>query len=395
MNDALRATIQTIIPEAVALRHELHRHPEIRFEEHWTSDRIVRYLGEAGIPCTRGHARGTGIVAMLEGKAGKTVVVRADMDGLEIQETTGLPYASAIPERMHACGHDGHCAALCGAAKALAAHAHELEGTVKFIFQPAEEIGGGGCDIVKEGLLEGVDAAFGLHAWPGIPAGKVGVRNGTVMASADWFAIEIQGKGCHGASPGSGVDPIVVGAHIVTALQTIVSREVDPWESGVVTVGRINAGVADNIIPETARMEGTFRALTPKVRQTIKGAIERVACRMAEAFRATANVSFGDTFYIPLENDPGMTDFAREVLGEVLGPDAVVEIDKPSLGAEDFAFYLEKVPGTFMWLGNSPPGEEDSAPLHNPHFDFNDDAMPAAILTFAGLASEFLARSWE
>ena len=337
MNEALNATIRALEQEIIALRHELHRHPEIRFEEQWTSDRVARFLDEAGIVYTRGYARGTGIVAVVKGQGTKTVALRADMDALELEERTGAPYASTIPGRMHACGHDGHTACLCGAAKALAMHADQLKGSVKFIFQPGEEIAGAGRLIVEEGVLDDVHAAFALHVWPALPAGRIGVKSGPLMAGADWFRIEIQGRGCHGAHPDAGVDPVVVAAHITTALQTIVSREISPVEPAVVTVARIQAGVADNIIPETARLEGTFRALTEDVRKTIQAAIERIAEGTARAFRATAAVNFSGDAYAPLINDPAMTDFARKVIADTLGPDAVVEVQHPSMGAEDFA----------------------------------------------------------
>jgi len=269
----LSGAVDGIIDEIVTLRHELHQHPEIRFEEHWTAQRIGRFLDQAKIPFSGGFAGGTGIVATLPAVGGKTVALRADMDGLELDEQTGLEYASQIPHRMHACGHDGHVACLCGAAKVLARRRAQRDRTVKFIFQPAEELGAGGRRMVAEGVLDGVDAAFALHAWPDLPVGCIGLKSGPMMASADWFRIDVTGKGCHAADPASGVDPVVVAAHITTALQTIVSREVDPRDAAVVTVGRIQAGVATNIIPDTARLEGTFRTLSSGVRDAIAAAM--------------------------------------------------------------------------------------------------------------------------
>jgi len=388
MDPEIRKSIDETADEAAALRHELHQHPEIRFAEHWTSDRVSRFLADAGIPHSRGHAQGTGIVATLKGRGDKTVVLRADMDALELPELSGLPYSSSIPNRMHACGHDGHMAILCGTAKVLSRHLNKLKGTVKFIFQPAEELGGGGRCIVEEGLLEGADAAFALHTWHALPLGKIGIKNGPMMASADWFAVDIKGIGCHGADPAGGVDPIVVAAHIITALQTVASREINAWDAGVVTVGRVEAGVASNIIPERARLEGTFRALTEEVRTTIASAIQRIAENTATAFRATASVAFSPDGYVPLVNDPEMADRVRRTVVETLGPDALVEIDHPSMGAEDFAFYLQKVPGAMFYLGNC--SASTPYPIHSPHYVFNDDAIPIGMRVFCDLVLDFL-----
>lgn len=383
MADDTRKSVEKATAEITALRRELHQHPEIRFEENWTSDRISRFLFEAGIPHSRGHANGTGIVAKLEGHGPKTIVLRADMDALEMQERSGVAYSSTIPNRMHACGHDGHMAILCGTAKVLSQHLDTLRGTVKFIFQPAEEMGAGGRCIVAEGLLDGVDAAFALHTWHSIPLGKIAIKSGPMMASADWFSIDIEGRGCHGADPGAGIDPVVVAAHVVIALQTIIARETNPWDAAVVTVGRVEAGVASNIIPETARLEGTFRALSEDVRDSIAAAIRRIVENTASAFRATACVTFGYDHYVPLINDPAMADRVRQTVVDTLGPDALVELDHPSMGAEDFAFYLEKVPGAMFYLGNYAPGA--THPIHSPYYVFNDDAIPIGMRVFCDL----------
>ena len=381
--------VDGIIDEIVTLRHELHQHPEIRFEEHWTAKRIGRFLEQAHIPYSDGFAGGTGIVATLAGAGPKTVALRADMDGLELEEQTGVQYASQVPHRMHACGHDGHVACLCGAAKVLGGHRDQLGGTVKLIFQPAEELGAGGRRMVEEGVLDDVDGAFALHAWPDLPVGRIGLKSGAVMASADWFRIEVAGKGCHAADPASGVDPVVVAAHITTALQTIVSREVAPRDAAVVTVGRIQAGVATNIIPDTARLEGTFRTLSSAVRDVIAAAVERVAKATAAAFRAEATVEIGRDSYAPLVNHPAMTDFARRTVDEVLGPDAVVDIEQPSMASEDFAFYLQKVPGAYLRLGIGDDGNGKRPPLHSALFDFNDKALGVGIRVLAGLGLRF------
>ncbi|MBX3177573.1 MAG: amidohydrolase [Candidatus Hydrogenedentes bacterium] len=391
MRAPLLPDIQPLLPELVALRRQLHQHPEIRFEERWTSDRIALFLGDAGIPFTRGHAKGTGIVATIAGRGEKTVALRADMDALEIQEETGLPYASRIPNRMHACGHDGHSTMLCGAARLLWKHRDALNGTVKCIFQPAEEIAAGGRFIVEEGILDGVSAAFALHCWPGIPSGAVAVGAGPVMASADFFRILVKGRGGHGANPGAAVDPIVVAAHIVSALQSIVSRETNPWNAVVVTVARIESGFASNIIPENAIMEGTFRALSPESRAHTMEAIERIASNVARAFRAEARVESEGPGYPVLINDPGAAETARDIAARRLGEARVHPVTHPYMTAEDFAYYLQAVPGAFIFLGNDPPGAADTPSLHSPRFNFNDESIATGIEVLAGTAMDYLA----
>ena len=388
--DSIRQTVADILPEIVALRHELHQHPEIRFEEEWTSDRIARFLDEVGIAYTRGHAKGTGIVATLEGSPGKTVVLRADMDALEIAEETGLSYASTIPERMHACGHDGHMANLCGAVKTLSEHRGLVKGCIKFFFQPAEENAAGGRYMVEEGLLDGVDAAFGLHGWPTLRTGVVGVKTGAAMASADFFRITIEGAGTHAADPGSGVDPIAIAGHVMTALQNIVSREINPWEPAVITVTKIYGGHALNVIPEKAYMEGTFRALSEKVRKQIFEAIPRLVEHTAAAHRARATADFIGESYPFLSNDPKMSELAKRVVVEAFGRESLNEPANATMGSEDFAFYLQKVPGAYVFLGVNPSDSERYPSLHSPRYDFNDDALPVGIELMCRLALRFL-----
>lgn len=384
--------ITNLTPTICALRHELHQRPEIRFEERWTSDRIAQFLTEAGIPFTRGHAKGTGIVATIQGAGDRIVALRADMDALEIQEETGLPYASQIPDRMHACGHDGHSAMLCGTAKVLWNMRQELRGTVKCIFQPAEEIAAGGRFIVEEGLLEGVGAAFALHCWPGLPCGTVSIGTGPVMASADFFRIVVKGKGGHGANPGAAIDPIVVAAHIVTALQSIVSRETNPWDSVVVSVARIESGFASNIIPETAIMEGTYRALNPESRARTAEAIERIARDIARAYRAEAVMESEGAGYPPLSNDIAMGEFAQDCARAQFGEERVIPLTHPYMTAEDFAYYLRAVPGAFIFLGNDTPDAVDPPSLHSPRFVFNDEAIPVGMQTLTSIAINYLNR---
>ncbi|MCP4643838.1 MAG: amidohydrolase, partial [bacterium] len=373
---------------------EFHQHPEIRFQEKWTSERIARFLDEVGVPYKGGLAKGTGIVATLEGGKRlpdtRTVALRSDIDALDIQEETGLPYASRIPNRMHGCGHDGHMACLCGAVRTLKEHQQELAGTVKFLFQPAEEIEGGARFMVEDGALEGVDVIFGLHGFPDLPVGHIIVKPGPFMASANFFRVDVQGKGCHGADPGAGIDPVVVAAHITTALQTVISRELDPWESGVVTVAHIEAGTTSNIIADTAFLEGTIRTLTPEADEHVRASVRRIVEHTAQAFRATATVDFGEVAYPALHNDPESAAFVRDTAIDLFGAERVVDPGHPYMVAEDFAYYLDQVPGAFFFLGVNPDPSIPYPPLHTTKYDFCDEALRPGIRLLSHLAARAL-----
>jgi amidohydrolase len=391
MSAAIDRFIESILPEIIEFRHELHQHPEIRFEERWTSERIVKQLNAWGIPHTVGLGKGTGIVASIEGKPGKTVALRTDIDGLEVEEATGLPYASRIPNRMHACGHDGHMATMFGVARVLLEHRDALRGTVRLLFQPGEEQGGGARYMIADGALEGVDAIFGLHGWPQLETGKIALKSGPMMASADFFRVHIEGKGCHGADPASGIDPVLVAAHITTALQSVVSREIDPRKPAVLTVGHIGAGTTTNIIPDTALLEGTIRSFDGETDALLRESIARIAANTAQAFRATARMTFGEKPYPPLINDEAMTQVLVESACKTIGNENVVMLGEPSMVAEDFACYLEEVPGAFFFLGMANNAEEAYPPLHSPFYDFNDKALRTGIGVMAELALRFLA----
>jgi len=383
----LKSSADKILPEMIELRHEFHRHPEIRLEERWTSERIARFLDENGVAYQKNFAGTTGIVAELKGKSEKTIALRADMDALEIHEETGLPYASEIPRRMHACGHDGHMAALCGAVKVLKARENQLPSNVRFIFQPGEELVCAARLMAEGGAVDGIDAIFGLHGWPELPLGKIAVNPGPFMASADFFKITVKGKGCHAAQPADGIDPITAGAQIVTALQTIISRESEPWGRGIVTVASFNAGTGTNIIPETAELAGTFRAFSEKEMDDIRVAIRRIATCTANALGAEADIEFGEHIYPPLNNDPACAEYIRETASGEFGAEYVIAPAHPAMGSEDFAYYLERIPGAFCFIGLS--GESPGPPLHNARFDFPDTALPHAIRLFAALALNY------
>ncbi len=367
--------IAALHAEMTAWRRDLHAHPETAFEEHRTSAFVAGKLGEFGIAVHRGLA-GTGVVGTLEGRAGggRAVALRADMDGLDVEERNDLPYRSTRPGKMHACGHDGHVAMLLGAAKYLA-QTRNFGGTVHFVFQPAEENEGGGRVMVDQGLFERfpVEAVFGMHNWPGLPAGRFAVQAGPVMAAYDVFEIVVQGRGAHGAMPHLGVDPVVVAAQIVTGLQTITSRTIDPLEAAVVSVTQIHGGDTWNVIPPEVTLRGTTRSLRAEVRELIEPAIRRVVEGICAAAGASASVRY-ERRYPPTINTPAEAELAARVAAAVAGEKGVIRDLPPSMGSEDFAFMLERRPGCYVRIGNGP--REGGRVLHSPTYDFNDDILP-------------------
>lgn len=357
----------------IGLRHDLHAHPELAFEEHRTSDVIVRFLENAGVEVHRGLA-GTGVVGMLrQGRSPRAIGLRADMDALPVEEENNFPYRSRHPGRMHACGHDGHTAMLLAAAEYLA-QAKSFDGTVYFIFQPAEEGEGGAKAMIEDGLFERfpMDAVFALHNWPGLPVGHFAVHDGPVMAGADQFDITLSGQGAHAAMPQQGTDALLAAAHLVCALQTIVARERDPVESAVLSVTRFHAGEAYNVIAPTARLGGTVRAFKPEVMQAVEAAIRRQATGIAATFRLSTQVDYRNG-YPPTINSAREAATCLDVASGLVGRDQV-HTDLPlSMGAEDFAYMLRERPGAYVWLGNGPG--EGGCTLHNPRYDFNDAAL--------------------
>src|ERR671910_949025 len=369
----------------VALRRDIHREPELGFDTEKTAGKVLAALDGLTLDIQTGVAE-NGVVATLKGEGeGPTVGLRADMDALPIHEETGLPFASQTDGKMHACGHDGHTSMLVGAAHALSGMRDRLSGNVKFFFQPAEEGGGGGKVMVEEGVADDVSSMFALHLWPGLPFGKVATKAGPIMAAADAFEMEIRGTGGHGAMPHLTADAIVIAAQVVTALQTVVSREVDPVQPAVLTVGEIGAGTAFNIIPEKARLGGTVRTLNSDLRERMPGRMEAVARGVAKGMRGDANLDY--TFSYPVTvNDEGAACRALGVAEELFGEHSVLELSNPSMGAEDFAYYLEKVPGAFIWLGVG----EDVSGLHTPQFAFDEEILPRGSALLAALALESL-----
>jgi len=394
MNTDLEPQVREILPAMIAFRRELHARPELSFQEYQTSRRVREEL--ARLPGIRllDPFIGTDVVAVLEGpQAGRCLVLRADMDALPITEQTGAAYASTTPGVMHACGHDGHTAMLLGAATVLARTGRPLPGRVVFVFQPAEEDGGGGGRLCARGLLESLkaDAALALHAWPNLPVGTIGIRSGEAMAANFELGIRIRGRGSHGAYPHRGIDPVVVAAQVISALQTIVSRNIDPQDPAVVTVGCVRAGQASNVIPDTCDMSGTIRFVRPETGARLREAVERVVRHTALAHGAEAEVTIRDS-YPPMYNAPELAGLVVETGRAVLGEQAVFTDLAISMGVEDFAFYARRVPAAMFRLGIRPPDRESFPSLHQSDFDFNDDALATGIVMLCELARRFLER---
>ncbi|MBA2619293.1 MAG: amidohydrolase [Rubrobacter sp.] len=381
--DKLQAEIEERFGERIsALRRDIHRQPELGFDTEKTAQKVLDALEGLPLEIQTGVAQ-NGIVATLAGEGeGPVVGLRADMDALPITEETDLPFASEVEGKMHACGHDGHTSMLVGAAYALSGMRDRLNGTVKFFFQPAEEGGGGGRVMVEEGAADGLDSIFALHLWPGLPFGTVATKAGAIMAAADAFEMEVRGTGGHGAMPHLSADAVVIAAHVVTALQTVVSREVDPVEPAVLTVGEIGAGTAFNVIPEKARLGGTVRTLNEDLRKNMPERIEAIAQGVARGMRADAHLEY--TFSYPVtRNNAEVAGHVLRVAGGLFGEESVQELANPSMGAEDFAYFLEKVPGAFVWLGVG----RDVSGLHTPQFAFDEKVLPrgSALLTALAL----------
>jgi hippurate hydrolase len=384
----LREEIAAVLPEMIGLRHHIHQHPELAFEEHATSDLVAERLAEWGYEVHRGLG-GTGVVGQLRhGSSSRSIGIRADMDALPITEATGLPYASRHHGKMHACGHDGHTATLLAAARHIA-QTRRFSGTLNLIFQPAEEGDGGARRMIEDGLFERFpcDAVFALHNAPGQPVGTLAFRSGPTLASADRVIIVLKGRGGHAAMPHFSADPIVAGSSIVMALQSIVARNVDPLQSAVVTVGMFQAGTVNNVIPGTARLELSVRALDREVRKLLRQRIQDIASAHAAGLGCVAEVDYQEGYPV-LVNTAAETAFAAQVATELLGQEKVL-LDRPAvMGSEDFAFMLEHRPGCYLFLGNGDAA--GSCMVHNPGYDFNDAAMETGAAYWSLLTERFL-----
>ena len=361
-------------PDIQAWRRDIHQHPELLYDVHRTAAFVADRLKEFGCDEVATGLGRTGVVGVIKGKkpAGgniKVIGLRADMDALPIEEETNLAYASKTPGKMHACGHDGHTAMLLGAARYLA-ETRNFAGDAVVIFQPAEEGGAGAAAMIKDGLMDrfAIDQVFGMHNYPGSPVGSFAIRSGPIMAATDAIDIEIEGQGGHAARPNKCVDSVMVGAQLITALQQIVSRNVDPLDSAVISICEFHAGNARNVIPQTAVLRGTVRTLTAKVRQLIEKRVREVTAGVAQMTGARINLNY-ERGYPVTSNHAAQTDFATQVAKEIAGESNVREMS-PMMGAEDFAYMLEQRPGAFIFCGNG-----DSAGLHHPAYNFNDEAI--------------------
>ncbi|HXX52693.1 MAG TPA: M20 aminoacylase family protein [Xanthobacteraceae bacterium] len=371
-------------------RQDFHANPELRYDVHRTAAVVAEKLKSFGCDEVVAGIGRTGVVGVIRGrKAGKKAIgLRADMDALPIEEETGLPYQSTVPGKMHACGHDGHTAMLLGAAKYLA-ETRNFAGSAVVIFQPAEEGGAGALAMVKDGLISrfGIEEVYGMHNYPGLPLGAFAIRPGSMMAAADHIEIDLQGKGAHAARPHLGIDTILVGAQIITQLQSIVARNVDPLESGVVSICMFQAGQTDNVIPQHAKLRGTARSLKPEIGELLRQRIGEVVEGTARLYGASAKITYTNGYPVVV-NQPRATAFAADVAREIVGKDKVDTDIAPVMGAEDFAFMLQERPGAFIFVGNG-----DSAGLHHPAYDFNDEAIPIGTSYWVRLAETALAGS--
>ena len=366
--------LDNLLPQVTAWRHHLHQTPELGYEVHQTAAFVADKLRECGVDDIVEGLGKTGVVGVIKGRSnasGKVIGLRADMDALPIVEATGAEWASKVDGQMHACGHDGHTAMLLGAAQALCA-SRDFDGTVVVIFQPAEEGGGGALAMIEDGLMEqfGIQQVYGMHNMPGVPVGEFAIRPGPIMASADEFDIVVQGLGGHAAMPEHCTDSVVVASHIVIALQSIVSRGINPTDPLVVSVTTVEVdGGAYNVIPQTVRLRGTLRAFDDSVRQHAKQRVIDIAIRTAEVFNATAKVDYRDG-YPATVNDAQQTEFVVDVAKRLVGADKVDTDRKPTMGSEDFSYMLNVRPGAFIFMGNG-----DTAGLHHPEYDFDDNAI--------------------
>ena len=379
-------SIAAMTPEITAWRRDLHENPELMYDVHRTAGIVADKLKAFGCDEIVPGIGRTGVVGVIRGKtntSGRVIGLRADMDALPMEELTGLPYASKTKGKMHACGHDGHTAMLLGAAKYLA-ETRNFDGTAIVIFQPAEEGGAGGKAMVDDGMMErwGIQEVYGMHNAPGIPVGQFATRVGSILASADFFFIEIEGKGSHAAEPHKGIDPLVVGANILLAFQTIVARNLDPLKSGVVTVGSFNGGFATNIVPQHVKMSGTVRALEPSVRDLLHKRVVETAEAIGTAYGAKVKVDYHRSYPVTV-NHAKETDFAVKVAGGIVGADKVEPNVTPVMGGEDFSFMLEARPGNVIWIGNG-----DTAACHHPAYDFDDAAIPFGVTYWARLVEQ-------
>ena len=391
--------IESILADAAAitaLRRDIHAHPELCFQEERTADVIAKALTDWGIPVHRGLGK-TGVVGIVkQGSSSRAVGLRADIDALPMTEHNHFAHASTTPGKMHACGHDGHTAMLLAAAKHLSKH-RNFDGTVYLVFQPAEEGGGGAREMMRDGLFDKfpMEAIFGAHNWPGMQVGQFALRSGPVFASSNEFKITIHGKGAHAALPHNGIDPVPIACQMVQAFQTIVTRNKRPIDTAVISVTMIHAGEATNVIPDSCELQGTVRTFTTEVLDLVERRMKGIAESTCAAFEARCDFEFHRN-YPPTVNHAPETEFARTLLGEVVGPENVFDFE-PTMGAEDFSYFLQAKPGCYFLIGNGDGSHREGGHglgpcmLHNPSYDFNDELIPLGATAWVRLAEKWLA----
>ncbi|RJP71391.1 MAG: amidohydrolase [Candidatus Abyssobacteria bacterium SURF_17] len=382
---------EKVLSDVIRIRREFHSYPELSFQEFRTSEKIAACLDDLGLEVRRNVAT-TGVVGLVRGREkGRTIALRADMDALPVEENTGLPFASRNAGVMHACGHDGHMAMLLGAAMVLANLRERIRGSVKFIFQPGEEGYAGARQMIEEGVLDEeprIEAAFALHLDPLVPSNTLCIRKGPIMACADVFMLSIIGKGGHGALPHKSVDPILVSGHVITALQAVASRQVNPMEAVVLSICTIHAGTAMSIIPERVEMSGTVRLFDAKLRESMPSMMEEIIRGVTAAFGATYDFAYVPGYPATI-NDGKFTEMVRSVAQEILGPGRIWELERPRMPSEDFSYFLERVPGTFALLGVRPTDREP-VPSHNSKYAIDEAGLLAGVKLHAAVALRFL-----
>ena len=390
MSNAVKEKIADMKDWLIETRRTLHMNPELGFEEVETSRLIAKYLEKFGLQVKTGMAK-TGVIGLLKGgKPGKTVAIRADMDALPMEEANQVPYRSKVKGKMHACGHDAHVTILLGVARLFSSMGNQVQGNIKWVFQPAEEGGGGGRVLTEEGVLENpkVDAIFGAHLFPDLKIGRVGIHEKEGLAATDRFVIKMIGRGAHGAYPHLSRDPIAAVGHLISQIHTIVSRNISPLDSAVITIGKVSGGTAFNIIPDEAEILGTVRSLTQKVREELKSRMELVTQGVAKSFGMDYDFDF-QYGYPALINNPEMSRLVAAACAKGIGKENV-EFIRPSMGGEDFAYYLEKVPGSFFRLGCRNEEKGIVNPFHNSRFDIDEDVLPFGVEIFARIIDEYL-----
>lgn len=384
---------EAVKEDITAIRRQIHQNPELSGHEFATSRMISRQLEEIGVEVEKSE-RAVGVVGVLKGNLpGKTIALRADMDALPLNEDTGLPYSSQNQGVAHACGHDIHTAVLLGCAKILSKSKHTLKGNIKFIFQPAEEKLSGAQQMIETGVLENpkVDAILALHCWPELPAGTIGLKKGAFMASSDSLDIVVKGRSGHAAHPHKSIDPIVISGYVLAALQTIIAREVAPLDAAVITIGKINGGTAHNIIAASVEMAGTVRTISAELRVKMPQMIERLVTKTAESMNGEATVTyrFGTP---PVINNNALLDLVEQAAAATIGKDNITYLETASMGGEDFAFYLEKVPGAIFRLGTANESPESRLALHNPKLIFDEQAIVTGMVVMCEAALQYLNR---